>query len=322
MNYKKLLAVGLAATMAIGSSVISFADEGTAGATGKLEGTVNTDVFSVVLPTVSEGALDFTLDPEGLIAETNGDAYSGATFGEGTLFFANVGEDATTYSNTSDKLVVVNKSSVKADVTVKATISGYDGITLTDDKTFADDTSASMYMAIVDATNTEGVAIGENGATVTAEIAAAGDGAYELTWTEEDGYQYAIKEDAAEELFSTYEFQLTGAANAAGDWSELAEVAPEVTLEWTVVAHSEVVSYVSSNTLVVGSASVELSMPEGVTLDTVVLNKTDGTNSTSTTIWSLTGNTFTAKDTIVSGYTGASFVLTFSDGHQETLTIK
>ena len=91
MNFKKLLAVGLAATMVLGSSVTAFADEGSGTGSGKLEGSVSTEVFSVVLPVVAEdgSTLAFTLDPEGLIAKTSQAAYSGATFGEGTLFFKN-----------------------------------------------------------------------------------------------------------------------------------------------------------------------------------------------------------------------------------------
>lgn len=322
MNYKKILAVGLAATMVMGSSVVAFADEGTASGEGKLEGTVNTEVFSVVLPTQTEGdaSLAFILDPEGLISKTNQAAYSGKTFGTGTLFFANTG-GTTDYSNTSDKLTVTNKSSVKADVSVSATITGNDGITLSSDKTFADDTSASMYLAIVDAANADGVAIDDKGAKVSATLDEAPVGAYEYTYAD-GAYKYALKADTSSIDFKKYEFQLTGAANADGDWSALEDAAPEVELTWTVVAHSD--AYVSSTELSVGNESVTLNAPESVTISSVVLNKTDGSKVTLTSgnTYTLSGTTLGIKSAIVSAYSGATITITYSDSHVDTLTIK
>lgn len=324
MNYKKIMAAALAATMTVGSSMIAFAAEGTATGTGKLEGTVDTEVFSVVLPVVAEdgSTLAFTLDPEGLISKTNSAAYGGATFGDGTLFFANVGEDATTYSNTSDTLTVTNKSSIKADVTISAKVTGNTGIVLTDDKTFADDTTASMYLAIVDAGNAAGVAIGDTGATVTAQIGEAPDGAYEYSWTEDDGYKYALKADTSGITFETYEFKLTGAANAAGDWSALTDVTPQVDIIWTVVPHSD--AYVSSTTLSVGSESVAVNAPENVTISDVVLNKTDGSVVVLAlgNTYTFDGNTLGIKEAIVNAYSGATITVTYSDNHEDTLTIK
>lgn len=319
MKLKRIMAAGLAVAMAMSGSVVALAEEGTGTGTGKLEGTVETDVFNVVLPTVTT-QLDFTLDPEGLIAKTSAAAYSAATFDAGTLFFKNTG-GSNDYSSTSDEIKVENKSSVKADVTLSAVIKDYDGITLTSDKTFADDTSASMYMAIVDKTNTDGVAIGDSGATVTAEIAAAPEGAYKYSY-DSSGQKYKYELDSGfSGTFASYEFQLTGASNAAGDWSKLESVAPKVELTWTVVAHSD--AYVSSTTLSVGSESVTLNMPEGVSIQDVVLNKVDGTKVTLTSgnTYTLSANTLSIKAAIVSAYPGATITVKYSDSHVDTLTI-
>lgn len=323
MNYKKIFAVTLAATMVMGSSVVAFAGEATTQpatdsttGTGKLEGTVDTDVFHVVLPTIEENdtTLAFTLDPEGLISKTSNAAYAGATFDEGTLFFKN---SATKYSNTSNALTVQNKSSIDVDVTVTASVEAA-GIALTADKTFADDTSASMYLAIL--AGTDETAISENGATVTAQIGAAPTGAYKYSYDATDGYQY-ILDDTFTGDFEDYSFQLTGASNAKGDWSAFTEAAPSVELTWTVAAHSD--AYVSSTALSVGNESVTLAMPDGVTVSGVVNYKTDGTTVTlvSGTTYTVSGDTLTIKATVVANNPGAYLIVTYSDGHTDKLTI-
>lgn len=318
MKKQKILAGVMAATMVLSSSVVAFADEGTATGEGKLEGTVDTDVFSVELPTVATdgSTLAFTLDPEGLISKTNNAAYTGKTFGDGTLFFQNT-SGTTDYSNTSDTLTVTNKSSVKADVTVTASVNAA-GIALTDDDTFADDTSASMYLAITDGT-TE-TAIGNSGATVTAEIDAAPDDAYVYKYDATNGYSYEL-DSSFTGTFDTFDFKLTGAANAAGDWSAFADAAPTVELVWTVVAHSD--AYVSSTALSVGNESVTLAMPAGVTVSGVTANKTDGTTATlvSGNTYTVSDDTLTIKATVVSNNPGATVTVTYSDGHTDTLTI-
>lgn len=70
-NYKKILAGVLATSMVLGNSAVVFADEGgQAKGSGKVEGQVKNEVFSVVLPTESDyaGAFDYIIDPLQLIA--------------------------------------------------------------------------------------------------------------------------------------------------------------------------------------------------------------------------------------------------------------
>lgn len=249
MKLKKLMALGLTATMIMGSSVVAFADEATVSpatgnvtGAGKLEGTVDTDVFNVVLPTTTADTLKFTLDPEGLIKATSNAAYSGATFGEGTLFFQT---SSNNYTNTSQALSITNKSAVDVDVKLTASITGADGITLSEDKTFADDTSASMYMAIK--TGRDEKAITEDGLTYAATINKAPDGAYEYKYTQGTGYSYELKADTSSITFEKLEFSLTGASNSAGDWSELASVTPSVNVTWDVQKHSDSPTFSSTS---------------------------------------------------------------------------
>lgn len=247
MKIKKLLALGMAATMMVSSSLVAFAEEatqagGTTGA-GKVEGVVDTEVFSVVLPTVLEdgSTLAFVLDPQGLIHKTSGAAYESSTFEDGaTLFFKNA-SGSTTYSSTSDVLKVTNKSSVKADVTVTAKITGNEGIALSSDKNFADDTSASMYMAVVEVANPSPAAITDaDGVKLTATMDAAPADAFEYTYNSDTKkYSYGLKaeDQLASITFEKYEFKLTGASNAKGDWTGLDAVTPSVEVTWNVTKH-------------------------------------------------------------------------------------
>lgn len=238
-GFKKYLAIGLAMVLTLSTSVMAFAEStGSMSGTGNLEGTVDKDVYSVVLPTADDADLDFILDPEQLIKNTNAAKYEDKTFEEGaTLFFASTVSD-NDYSSTSDALTVVNKSTFDIDVALSAEVTGADGITLTDDKTFADDTSASVYLALIDGTNE--AAITADGATIKTQVAAAPEGAYQYTWTQEDGYKYELVSGNDIDIeFADYSFQLTGASNSNGDWSDLADAAPEVTVTWDIKEHKD-----------------------------------------------------------------------------------
>lgn len=242
-NFRKILAGFLASMMIFGSTMVAFAAEtGDTSGTGGLEGTVDTNVFAVVLPTVPDGSFDYIVDPEGLIASTEAARYTDKTFEEdATVFFPNSAEDATKdYSHISDAITVTNKSTMDVDITVTASVSDLSGVLMTDDSTFADDTTASLYLALTDGTNTAAIDA-EDGATITTIIDAAPVNAYETVWSTDDSeYQYVLTTAAKEEGyegFASYDFQMTGASNANGDWSALSEVAPALEITWSIAEH-------------------------------------------------------------------------------------
>lgn len=248
MKLRKLAALGLAATMVMGSSVVTFAADTSNGSQtgeGKLEGTVDTEVFSVVIPTTDENTFKFTLDPEGLIKKTENAAYSGATFGEGTLFFQT---DTNQYSDTSKELQVVNKSSVNVDVALKAEVTA-EGIKINADKTFEGDTSASMYLAIKSGED-EVAVTSDAAAEYAATVKKAPDEAYEYKYdSSSQTYSYELKDDADSTVeFEKLTFAITGAANVNGDWSTLASATPSITVTWDVKkADNSVPSFTSDN---------------------------------------------------------------------------
>lgn len=236
MNYKRILAVGLAASMVMGSSVVAFGAEGTGTGSGSLDVVEKSDVFQVELPTDSGTTFNYILDPTGVIKETNAAKYEGATFAENaTVFFANAATTeggATSYSATSDAIKAVNKSTMDVQIKVKASVAAASGITMSSTDTFdSADTTAGLYLALKDNdTNNADTAITTSGVELTSTIAALDD-AYETKYV--DGkYVKQLKADATG--FEEYSFQLTGTCNPNGKWTGLTETPPEVNVVWSI----------------------------------------------------------------------------------------
>lgn len=228
----------LALVLIMNTSIIAHAEEmgeGNIDGTGDMEGVVKTDIYQVVMPTNTDGVFDFILDPQGLINATDGAAYEGKKFEEdSTVFFkrtdGTVEED---YSNKSDNITITNKSSVPVNVSVEVHIdpSSIEGITMSDDREFKDDTETSLYLAITDGENV--VPVGKDGASIQATVEAAPEEAYEFVY-ENDEYVYKMKEDLEGITFPEYSFQLTGAANKKGEWIDIGDVSPKIEITWRV----------------------------------------------------------------------------------------
>lgn len=262
-NYKKILAATLAMTMVAGSSVMAAAPSnksyvsandyeattssdatGTVNGTGGMEGQVSEDVFCVVVPASVQGSnaatfdgFDFVMDPQKLITQTEAEKYvSGSSASadsfeaDKTLYFVNRTDRK--LDDTSDYVLVTNKSSMDVDITLAAEMKNHTGITLSETKDFADD-SISMYMAVIG--NGKETAIKEaDGAEVKGTIKKAASDAYKIVYDAAGGYSYKlVSEDPAD--FATYEFALTGACNDKADWLGVnSAIAPEVELTWSV----------------------------------------------------------------------------------------
>lgn len=256
-NYRKYLAAALAATMVVGSSVVAQAADyvsssdvtltdkdtatGTIGGTGSLEGNITEDVFRVVVPQcMTDGTnfngFNFVLDPQKLITKTEAAKYttgSNAATGfdaDKTLYFVNKVSGRLT--DTSDFVKVTNKSSIPVNISLEAAMSGLGTIELSDTAEFADD-HTSMYMALTDGTTP--TAIKADGSTkIQKTVKEAATGAYETRVNPEtNDYEYMLVNESAN-LFSTFEFALTGASNEKGDWSAVT-ANPAVQITWTIV---------------------------------------------------------------------------------------
>ena len=227
-NSRRFTLIILALAVAAGFPASVAAEElgsGSETGVGEVEGSINTDVYEVVLPAVTDEIFDFIIDPYGLLNHTNGAAYEGKSFQENsTLFFQRSDSTAEAdYSNMSDPVTITNMSSKAINVSVDISVeeSSLDGIVLTEDKEFKDDAGAS---------------IGADGISVEAAIGAAPEGAYEYEYNSESGeYTYGLTGDTSGIEFGTYSFQLTGAANRNGDWSGAMDAKPQIKVVWRIM---------------------------------------------------------------------------------------
>lgn len=209
---KRAAAIVLAAAMTMGSTLTVFAaDTGSGGTTGKgeNEGHVDKELINVVLPTVPTGdgsPFEYITDPERLIQETKGARYEDYTFpdaGDDTGVYFRVGEKE--FSNTSETLKVINKSSCDMAITLsaKATAASDKDLKLaTSDSVDGDN---PLYLALkVGAATTQEVSATE--AKVTKTISGTPTN-FETQYTG-SAYEYVTRADAAH--WRALEFSLTG----------------------------------------------------------------------------------------------------------------
>lgn len=244
---KRMLAVLLAGTMVMGTGLTAFAADATSGnttGTGEFEGHVEKSVLLVQLPTVSteEGAVNpftYTMDPEGLIAATEGAKNKDATFETGAnVYFLSA---PNTYTKDSAKLKVVNKGTVNADVTVKASTAANTNVKMVTDITQFTETptdlnkGAELYLGLlVDEENAVAVQAAD-GTEASVTVGLRGNDAnYEVKYDETSKtYSYAAKADVPETAWNSFEFGLTGACNPKGDYSTENLGAANVTVTWS-----------------------------------------------------------------------------------------
>ena len=271
-KFKKLLALSLALAM-VGSSVALAGDNTMSGGTeggGEMEGFVGAeaDVFSVELPTDAD--FSFTLDPQGLIVDTDAGAYEnleGADFtGDKGLYFPNYTDDAITgYSEFSDMMSIVNKGNIAITVTLSAELTGYGDVAVVADEGDFDGSAPAIYLAVDTGTLTEE---GEfESADTVAAIATEGEDKFtvdvydeesvaalehseepEYKWTEEDGY-FAEYPEADEITYSGLYFRLTGAIDTDADWTAVQTVAPSLKLVWAIDPPEDYVAPITYHTV-------------------------------------------------------------------------
>ena len=202
------------------------------------------DIFSVSLPVVPRSGktiLDFTMDPQQVIAQTDGAAFHGADFDGGTLYFANLYPDGSLrgYSGISDVLTITNRSTVDVEVSLQAYITVPEGFPVSEDRDFSRCTDGGIYIALVDYNAETPITV--EGAELTAVIPAAAEDAYTSVYYEDLGYSlYELSEEAMDENydgFSEYSFCLTGACAPGDNWSYLKGEEPvNVSIVWDVRA--------------------------------------------------------------------------------------
>lgn len=333
-RFKKFVAVATACALMM--TPVSVNAEGETSAEGsttgssQLEGIINKDIFSVVLPTIATGdtTFDFIIDPQGLIAATGNAAYPNATFNDADkgLFFKN---DADNYSSTSNSLTAVNKGTGVVDVTLSATAdalkddtAGY-SIQLADSASFASsDTTTSLYLALASGSDT--VALTEEGASISTSLEAAPADAYEVKY-ENGAYSYGLT-DVAEAAdytgFDSLDFNLTGACNTNADWTAAKDATPAVEVTWSLKKHYDDISVTK-----LASSSAPITVTTGGEVMSATYVKINGVANSVTLVkgthYTVNGNSLTLSSTLTKAYTKNETVikLTYADGSSQLLTI-
>lgn len=240
---KKGLALALAASMVIGSSLTVFAEDtpgGQGGATGAgtSEGHVKKEVTNVVLPTDADTAtFAYKMDPERLIQGTTAGKYE-----EGTVFpeaasdtgvYFLVGDKQ--YANTSKTLQVINKSScnIKLTVGVKSTENTTNDITMATSSTVST-TAPELYLGLKVGNDTAKVV----GATeVTTDKVIAGMASNFETAVENDAYVYREKADAT--TWKAMNICMEGAVSEKEIAADTTAPNVAVTWKWVKAADSD-----------------------------------------------------------------------------------
>lgn len=195
------------------------------------------DVVSVGVPVISEGEtspFDFILDPQELLYETDAMRYGGGTVEEGTtLLFRNTagGYD---FSRYSDKLTVTNQSTVPVKVTISASVSNLEDVSISGSDDFSGNESQSIYLALVDDEGNVQPISANGDTTFSWVMQAAPENAYVYTINEEDHTYECVLSGSPETIgFDTYSFGLVGACNPNVDWKNRF-LHPVVTVIWRV----------------------------------------------------------------------------------------
>lgn len=250
-NLCKFMALALAGAMTFSTTAFAAVTEnevtdpdtasGNTTGTGAVEGYVDPDVFTVVLPVDDSTAptFKFTLDPQKLLHATDSTNYADE---DATVLFG-------TKTGTSDALEVKNKGNVVVDVSVTATASDLAAadssytIPLVADDKFTGDNSTSLYLGLkigdkdavaLDAANS-------NAATVTTSLEGVDEENFEIkvnTSGSNKVYTKELKSGVTD--FPSTSFSMVGACNGKADWSAATAATPSVALTWTLTKATDV----------------------------------------------------------------------------------
>lgn len=349
---KKFMAIALVATMVFGSSLTAFAEDpvtsGGSDGAGASEGHVDKELLNVVLPVIPTGSTPFayTMDPERLIQATEAAKYTQGTHfpeaeGDTGVYFL-TGEN--TYANASNVVQAINKSScdVTLTVKVKTTATGDADIALATSSTVATTGTPNLYLGLKVGTGTTVVSGTEQ--TVTKTIAGDPDN-FEIAVTtgENDAKSYVYQQKADATTWKAVNISMEGAVSNLP--IATTTTAPTVNVTWSyakaadgaTVDTADLVDYSTapagpteasaSATSVAVGGSVNITLPEGVTISEIQKKKTDGTfNTLPTDYYTLeditNGKKLTIKANMLTTYTSATKIkVVLSEGDPISLDV-
>jgi hypothetical protein len=354
--FATLVAMGMVASM--GTMAVSATDATGATGTGGIEAIIDKEVIDVTLPTSTavDTELNFTMDPQTLASSATGAVIQSSNFTstDKTLFFANANGK---YTDTSDPVTLKVFNSEDADLNVKAVVKtansklnfsssadwGAANKNATGDGAeekkaqAALDEKAHIWLQISSTLTPGGASAGSAGTPVTATFTSTGAelkdsiGKLDLTCFETKyvaasgsgdtlvpaHYEYAA---AANKVANQVDIKLTGKTNPNADWDGLASETLNIEYTWSIKKHVD--SYLSANTVTTAAPSITATLPEGVTVKSLTLTRTDGSTLALTSKhYTVSGTTYKFASTITSGNVGGTITVTYSNSETETVTI-
>ncbi len=196
---------------------------------------IRPDVISMELPLAEENkaVFDFILDPDQLINATGAVKYGGKKFQENaTVFFENKKEGAESeYSDTSDPLEIINKSTVSVNLTATLTLADTEDVSIKDRPEFTEEDGPSIWFELTDSEGNVTVLDGKGNAVLNHLIDAAPAESYTYTYNDESG-EYEPEDHTEEIQMPCYSFSVKGACGGSG-WKKSGLV-PKLKVTWTV----------------------------------------------------------------------------------------
>ncbi len=302
------------------------------------------DTVAETYTTYSEtyGDLNLPADPTTTDYDNDGS-------GNYKLYVVNVAAH-NTYSDTSEPMEIVNKSSLAVDVDfqVTTTIAGIDMVAAGDLAAATDPSLALEISSTFEAEAPVTASILTTTYDTTTQALTDADAGYSIVSHEAEadfpvgtttvlgdvsGLYYAYLLDAAFTDFSTMSYEISGACNDVSGWGSL-DVADGVSLAitWTISAHSEdAAPSIATTTYAIASGTAEdvtVSLGNGALAATAITSVTDGGVAIDAGNYSLTGTTLTFSsayvDTLVGDGTAAvnkELVVTFNDTAATAVTL-
>lgn len=331
-SMRKGMAVALAATMILGSTltvsatggtgttpndVATSSNSGSATGAGTAVGHLEKKVTNVILPTDGDTTtFKYTIDPERLIQDTDGAGVSGVTLpakdtDTGVYFMT----DANKYENASKALTVTNKSSHGIKLTVTAEASNETtNIPLAEKEDIAG-TDAKLYLGLKLGDKTEAV----SSTKVSVDTSIAGIPENFATTFENGNYEYKEIADGTtgKQAWKTASFNMEGACTAATITSDL--TAPTVTVTWKFEeATGPQVTLSADGVITMSSLTAEKNYAHSAVL---TYNGTDYELDTDPNMdWDVTGWDVNNGGTLI--FKLSSAWLGALDGHEATVVVK
>jgi hypothetical protein len=278
-----------------------------------------------VFPTIdntNEEYFNFVMDPEGLIAETSKYKGTAITADEATkkagVYFATA--TAGTYSKQSQLYTVTNKSSVSLNIIAEANTVSADKVTLVDDAESVSGNGINLYL---------GLKVGDQTAAIKEGKVSASQGVdgyadnYEVESKADGSFEYKLKGTPDDSKWKTTTISMEGAVNKVDDATS-ATYAPKVEVTWKYEKAGESSSYADVASVSSANNVITLSLPDGVTVSSIVLTKADSStaNMTAGKHYNVSGSKYTFVASNLTNWSGGKLTFTYSDGNSDEISIQ